>query len=178
VFEWGGSYTLSAGLSGVEEADCLLLVGVSPTQDLPLLNARLRSSFLRDNSEMASMGSTITSGFPVPSVGLGLVEFKEFIQGQHPFSVVWAQAENPKLVLSSSLFEEFGDDLNTLLDLFGSVSGFSGSVNVLNLNASSVGALELGRSGSQGMAEYNALVLVGLDASEDLNSESLLLLQK
>jgi hypothetical protein len=108
----------------LEESDCLLLVGTDVKQELPLLNARLRSSFLRDQTSMAHLGSTADSGFPVPSAGLGMSDFEKFVSGQHDFCKVWASSDNPKLVLSSSLFENSrNEDLSELLDLFSNLLG-------------------------------------------------------
>ena len=144
--DWGGSYLLQSGLSGLEESDCLLLVGVNPKKEVPLLNARLRSSFLRDQVVLAQMGSTSDSGFPISTTGLGIEDFQSFVEGRHSFCKEWANAQNPKLVLSASLFEgSSSDTLGSLLDLFTQLTGSDSSINILNLHASSVGSSDLGR---------------------------------
>lgn len=79
----GGSYTLNGSLADIENSDCILLVGNDLKQELPLLNARLRSSFLRDNSTIITISSNSDSGFPVASLGLGVDEFTSFIEGRH-----------------------------------------------------------------------------------------------
>jgi NADH dehydrogenase/NADH:ubiquinone oxidoreductase subunit G len=117
--DWDGLSSLNAGLGGIEESDCLLLVGVDLKQELPLLNARLRSSFLRDQTSMAHLGRTSDSGFPVPSAGLGIRDFEQFVKGKHSFCQSWASAKNPKILLSSSLFESSeSDNLRSLLTSF------------------------------------------------------------
>ena len=57
-----------------ESSDLVVLVGVNLKQELPLLNSRLRSSFLRDNSKVLCVGSSSESGFPTRSLGLGVEE--------------------------------------------------------------------------------------------------------
>jgi NADH dehydrogenase/NADH:ubiquinone oxidoreductase subunit G len=124
--DWGGSFSMHSGLNGIENSDCLLLVGTSPKTELPLLNARLRSSFLRDNTKIASIGSSIESGFPIPTGGLSLDAFESFLLGSHPFSKEFAQAKNPTIILSSSLFESSNDIyISELLEQFSIISSFS-----------------------------------------------------
>ena len=135
-------------MESLEFSDCILLVGLDLKQELPLLNARLRSSFLRDNSTIASIGSTPDSGFPTPSLGLGIDELVSFIEGRHRLCSLFATAINPKLVISSELFGTGdGVPLLSLLDTLSkkAPTGVSESVSILNINASSVGSCELGR---------------------------------
>jgi len=136
-------------LDSLESSDCILLVGVDLKQELPLLNARLRSSFLRDNSSISSIGANSDSGFPTPSLGLGIDELESFIEGRHPLCSLFAQADNPKLVISSKLFDgSNGAILSSMLDMLSKTApkNISKGVSILNLNASSVGSCELGQS--------------------------------
>ena len=41
------SWLFNSTLMGVEEADAILLVGVNPRKEAPVLNARLRQAWLR-----------------------------------------------------------------------------------------------------------------------------------
>jgi hypothetical protein len=105
---------------------------------------------LRDHTSLATIGATSDAGFPVPSVGLGFTDFESFIMGQHPLCSTFAKAKKPNIVLSSSLFDtSFKERTHALLDIFQKVSPFlAKSINVINLNASSVGAFNSGRLSS------------------------------
>ena len=74
-------------------------------------------------------------GFPVSSAGLNLSDFKSFIQGNHTFCKEWSKAQNPKVVLSSTLFE--GSQGFEVLELLKDFSSYFGNgdnpVNILNL---------------------------------------------
>ena len=95
----------------------MVLVGVNLKQELPLLNSRLRSSFLRDNSKVACIGSSSDGGFPIASLGLGLEDLESFVEGRHAFCSLFAKAGSPKLVLSSELFDKTGGlCVSSLLD--------------------------------------------------------------
>ena len=46
-------------LTGVEEADLVLLVGTNPRFEAPLLNSRIRKSYLHNNLEIAVIGPEV-----------------------------------------------------------------------------------------------------------------------
>lgn len=46
-------------LLGVEEADLLLLIGTNPRYEAPLLNARVRKSFLHNELNVALIGPKV-----------------------------------------------------------------------------------------------------------------------
>tara|TARA_B110000208_G_scaffold188296_1_gene247710 strand:- start:1627 stop:2166 length:540 start_codon:yes stop_codon:yes gene_type:complete len=159
----------------LEGADCILLVGVDLKTELPLLNARLRSSFLRDDCSIRSVSLNCQVGYPVQTIGLGLADFQKVIQGRHAFCSSLIKATNPKIIISSSVFcsDSFGSDFfKKELDCLTKVSPiFSTALNILNLNASSVGALEIGRSRTlTQFKKFSNLILVGVDP-EDLSSD-------
>jgi hypothetical protein len=124
---------------------------------------------------MASIGSTSDAGFPVPSIGLGLDEFKSFVYGQHTFCQTFAKANSPKVILSASLFNKgVNSELNSLIETFMAASQCSNALNVINLNASSVGSLDYGCfTANKPATPFNVLILVGIDPKEDLSSDSL-----
>ena len=103
---------------------------------------------MRDNSSITTIGSASDSGFPTPSLGLGINELESFIEGRHRLCSSFATAVNPKLVISSELFGTTnGPSLSSLLDTLSkkAPTTISKSVSILNLNSLSVGSCEFGR---------------------------------
>jgi len=154
------------------------LVGLNLKQELPLFNARLRSSFLRDQSNISNIGSTSYSGFPISTLGLGINELEAFIEGRHSLCASFAAATKPKLVFSSELFDSVqGLYFLSLLDLLSKKVPklVSKNISVVNLQAVSVGSCESGRSIYSGSksSKFKTLVFIDVDPSEDLSTDAL-----
>jgi len=161
-------------LPSLEDSDCILFVGVDLKKELPLLNSRFRSSFLRDKTVFATMGSTTDSGFPMSSAGLSLDDFSLFVGGNHPFCASFAQAKTPKIILSSSLFEQAQSGIIKSILSQLSLANHLDSINVLNLHASSVGCNDSGRFNKfVAKQTYSTLFFIGVDPFEDLSFDSL-----
>jgi len=112
-------------------------------KELPLFNARLRSSFLKDNSTISSIGCNSDNGFPVPSLGLGIQEFESFIEGRHPICSLVSKSSNAKVVLSSEIFSSSDSAfVSYLLALFNKKvpHDIANGVSIININSSSVGS--------------------------------------
>lgn len=85
----GSKYLFNTSFSDFENADCILFLGTDMKRELPLVNARLRSSFLRDKAAFACVGASADfNNFPVASLGIGLDTFEDFISGRHSFCKV------------------------------------------------------------------------------------------
>jgi NADH-quinone oxidoreductase subunit G len=54
-----GDYLFNSGLSGIETADVVLLVGCNPRQEAPLLNVRLRKKAARGQSRVFGIGEPV-----------------------------------------------------------------------------------------------------------------------
>lgn len=169
------SFLFNTKLSGTDAVDCFFFVGTNLKQELPLLNARLRSAFLRDSAEFVHVGqSQEFDSFPVKSLGITFSDLKSFFQGKHLFCKEWSKCSNPKLVFSSTAFFEISSNKK----LFGDFQSFLqvskkpfSFQDVLFFDASSVGfCMLLGSSRKPSLPKGSkiSLVFVGLDPKEDL----------
>ena len=53
-----------AGCPGIEEADLVLLVGANPRYEAPLLNARIRKSWINNDLQVAVVGPQLELNYP------------------------------------------------------------------------------------------------------------------
>ncbi|PIK41596.1 putative NADH-ubiquinone oxidoreductase 75 kDa subunit, mitochondrial isoform X2 [Apostichopus japonicus] len=133
------NYLLNTSISGVEEADLVLLVGTNPRFEAPLFNARLRKNWIH-KTDLESM-----------HLGDSVDILQELASGKHPFSQKLSSAKRPMVVVGSgALQREDGAAIHSALTSIsqklraGSDSSDWKVLNVLHRVASQVAALDLG----------------------------------
>jgi len=86
-----GGYILNEGLSGVEKADRLLLIGADPRREAAVFGARIRKRWLEGNFKVGVVGEIGDQTYPTELVSLESAA--EFLQGaSRPIVIVGAGA--------------------------------------------------------------------------------------
>jgi NADH-quinone oxidoreductase subunit G len=149
-------YLFNTTFQGVEAADALLLIGTNPRWEAPVLNARIRKSWLNGNLKIANVGAPYALTYPVQQLGAGASVLEEIAEGTHGFADVLKNAKRPMLILGQgALARADGAAILKLATRIASASGMIGPAgtaaeggwngfNVLHTAASRVGALDLG----------------------------------
>jgi len=152
-------YRFNSTILGLESADLVLLVGTPLASEAPLLQTRLRKSFLHGEMDVFSLGMASDLTFPIAQVGLTPATLVEIAEGRHPLCARLANAERPAMVVSSQIYER--QDGEALMGLVETIAAKSGNfrqfdkesgelvwngVNTLHHSANDVGLLELGRT--------------------------------
>lgn len=144
-------YLMNSRIRGIEDADLLLLVGINPRYESPVLNARIRKAVNKNNLVVGLIGSPYDLTYDYNHIGSGTRSLIELIQGKHPFCSKIAKAKYPMILVGSSILkqedgEEIYKSINKLC-LEGSFykkedkwNGF----NILHNDISTIGALEVG----------------------------------
>lgn len=57
------NYLLNSRISGIEEADCLLLIGTNPRFEAPVLNARIRKAWINNDLHVANIGPKLNLNY-------------------------------------------------------------------------------------------------------------------
>ena len=138
-----GSYLFNSGLSAIEEADALLIIGSNPRLEAPVLNARIRKRWLRGGFEAALIGRPADFTYPVRHLatspeGLAAAAMQFFAGKQKPMIIIGGAA------LTRT-------DGAAILSAAANVATASGVIkdgwncfNVLHTAASRVGGLDIG----------------------------------
>lgn len=169
------NYLLNSRISGVEEADLLLLIGTNPRYEAPLFNARIRKSWLQNDLQVAVVGSAVDLTYSYDHLGDSPQIIKDIASGKHPFSKVLSQAKKPMVVVgSSALQRKDGAAIHAAVSSIAqnarSTSGAPEEWKVLNILhrvASQVAALDLGYKPGVDAIRKNppkVLLLLGADA--------------
>jgi NADH-quinone oxidoreductase subunit G len=142
------SYLFNTTIAGVEQADACLLIGTNPRWEAPIINARLRKSWLASGLKTASVGAPFEPTFPVEQLGDSPETLKAIADGSHPFAKILEAAEHPMLILGSGVFTR--DDAKgvealarTIAEKYGLIKDEWNGYNVLHRAASRVGGLDI-----------------------------------
>jgi len=150
------SYLFNTTIAGVEAADAILLVGCNPRWEAPVLNARIRKTWLGGALKVANIGPTVDLTYPVEQLGAGVDALEAIADGSHAFAKVLKDAKRPMIILGSGAVARA--DGAALLKLAAKIASDTGMIgpagsaaeggwngfNVLHTAASRVGALDLG----------------------------------
>jgi NADH-quinone oxidoreductase subunit G len=164
------SYLFNTTIAGVEAADAILLVGASPRWEAPVLNARIRKTWLAGNVQIAGIGVTMDQTYPVANLGDGIGVLEQIANGGHDFAKVLRDAKRPMIVLGAStvarrdgaailrLAAKIAADTGMIGPAGSAAEGGWNGFNVLHTAASRVAALDLGFVPGEGGRDVAAIV--------------------
>ena len=114
------SYLFNTSLARADEADAILLVGVNPRTEAPLLNARLRRAAVGAGAPVAVVGPKADLTYPSQHLGADAAVLKALAKGKHDFAAVLAKAKKPLVIVGSSVLAR--PDREALLAALGELS--------------------------------------------------------
>ena len=143
------SYIFNTRVAGIDEADAVLIVGSNPRLESPVLNARIRSRFLKGGLQIGLIGGAIDLTYPYQHLGDEPQLLEQFIAGKNKFSKVLKKAKNPMIILGSgAINREDGAQIlhnaRKIAETTGMIADNWNGFNVLQSAASRVGGLDIG----------------------------------
>ncbi|MDY0028601.1 MAG: NADH-quinone oxidoreductase subunit NuoG [Pseudobdellovibrionaceae bacterium] len=138
-------YVMNSGIAGIDEADAVLLVGTNPRHEAPLVNARIRKSWLAKRTKVGVIGEQKDLTYPCVYIGVG----PDALAQPHSFFDVLKSAKKPMIIVGQGAFlRPDGEAVHAALYDFATKMGVVkegwNGFNVLQIHASRVGALDLG----------------------------------
>ena len=76
------TYLFNTTIAGVEAADAILLVGANPRWEAPVLNARIRKTWLAGPLKVANIGPAVDLTYPVEQLGTDIAVLDSHRQWQ------------------------------------------------------------------------------------------------
>jgi NADH-quinone oxidoreductase subunit G len=171
-----GSYCLNTPLAQMEHADVCLLVAANPRTEAPLLNARLRKGMLHQGLKVGVLGDAVDLTYDYDHLGEDLAALNTLETLDHPFIQALQAAQKPLICVSGAI--EHHDQaraiyhqVRRLAEMFKGTEPAWQSFNYLPLEASRVGALDLGLQTLDGQTlqqklqagEIDVLINLGCD---------------
>jgi NADH-quinone oxidoreductase subunit G len=149
------SWLFNTTIAGGENADAILLIGTNPRWEAPVLNARIRKTWINSAVKIANVGASYDLTYPVEQLG-SLDVLSAIADGSHAFAKVLKDAKRPMVIVGSGAMAR-GDGA-AILHLAAKIAGDTGMIgpagtpaeggwvgfNVLHTAASRVAALDLG----------------------------------
>ena len=149
------SYLFNTSIAGVEAADALLIIGANLRWEAPVLNARIRKTWLASAIKIANVGVAYDLTYPVQQLGETAAVLEQIASGAHPFAKVLKDAKRPMLIVGPGVVAR--PDGAALLKLAAKIAGDTGMIgpagkpseggwngfNVLHTAASRVAGLDL-----------------------------------
>lgn len=177
------SWLFNSGLQGIENADAVLLIGVNPRVEAPLLNARLRKAWLKGGLEVGVIGEQVDLTYGYAYLGAGSKTLAKPPKSAMDFLT---KAERPAIVVGAGALR--GETGPAALNAIGALAKKVGVItegwngfNVLHSAAARVGGLDMGFvPGDGGLAvadmlkpgALDVLVLLGADEVDPTGSDA------
>ncbi|MDG5494502.1 NADH-quinone oxidoreductase subunit NuoG [Niveispirillum sp. BGYR6] len=164
-------YIFNTGIAGIENADVVLLIGSNPRWEAPLVNARIRKTYLTGKlKKVAVVGQNFDLTYPTEFLGNSGSVLSALADGSHPFVETLKAAKNPLIILGAGALRR-GDGLavqaaaRAIAENVGAVREDWNGFNVLHLAAGRVGALDAGFLPGNGGRDL-AGILAGAQSGE------------
>jgi NADH-quinone oxidoreductase subunit G len=143
------SYLFNSTINGIEESDLIFLIGTNPRYEATILNARIRKSYLNNNTKIISLNDLGDLTYPYESLDGKTKTLKEIFNGNHEISKKIISANNPMIIIGESLLnlgssQYFFNSIKNFLTQNKKISEEWNSFNILSCDASTVGNYDLG----------------------------------
>jgi NADH-quinone oxidoreductase subunit G len=174
------TYLFNAGITGIEDADALLLVGSNPRHEAAVLNARIRKRWRKGSFPVGLVGERADLTYSYEYLGAGPQTLADIAAGQHEFSAALKRAQHPLVIVGmGALARPDGFAISALAAQIATGCGAQdwNGYCVLHTAAARVGALDLGFIPGEGgndaraMARANALDVLFLLGADEIEIE-------
>ena len=143
------NYLFNTTINGIEESDFILLIGTNPRYEATILNARIRKSYLKNNTKIISINDLGDLTYPYESLDGQTQSIKDIFEGNNDISKQIKEAKNPSIIIGESLLKSNSVEylLNTIKEFLtknNKITNDWNSFNILSCDASTVGNYDLG----------------------------------
>ncbi len=92
-------YLFNSTIAGIEQADAIVMVGVNPRCEAPLVNSRIRKRYLEGELKLFSVGESYDLTYPVEHLGSDPSVLRDMMTGKHDICDVLEQADYPMVIM-------------------------------------------------------------------------------
>ncbi|CAG5116018.1 unnamed protein product [Candidula unifasciata] len=149
--DFRSNYILNSTIPGIEECDVLLLIATNPRLEAPLVNARIRKTWLHTDMCIFVVGAPVDLSYDYQYLGDSFAVLEDINKGVHPMAKALKLANKPMIILGSAGMQRL--DSGPIYDIVRNIAEDAEChcahenwqvFNFLHQSASQVGALDLG----------------------------------
>ena len=142
------NYIFNVGLNGIEDSDLIVLIGTNPRYEATILNLKIRKSYLKNKTDIYSLGDLGDLTYPYKIVDTNTETIKNIVENKNDLSNKIINAKKPLIIIGQSalkiksskyIFEE----LKKFLRKNNKINNEWNSLNIVSNNASTVGSFDL-----------------------------------
>ena len=143
------NYLFNSKIKGIEESDLILIIGANPRFQSTILNARIRKSYINNNTKIISLNDVGDLTYPYQSLDGKIKTILNIFEGNDNISKEILNKKKPLIILGESFFELISSrEIFTLIKNFFKINNKItkdwNPINILSVDASTVGNLDLG----------------------------------
>lgn len=163
------NYLLNSRIQGIEDADSILLVGVNPRTEAPVLNARILKA-TRKGTKVYVLGAGSDLTYEYKHLGSSPEVLQQITDGSHPVCTELKNSKMPMVIVGRDVFVR--EDASSIMDslkklsignnVVNTTNGWNG-FNVLHRNQGEINALELGMDLKKKIDNPKVIFLLGCD---------------
>jgi len=154
------AYLFNTTIMGVEEADAILLVGTNPRLEAPLVNTRIRKTWIEGNLNIGVIGEAADLTYDYDHIGNSPDEIAKLSKSNKGFAKVLKSAKNPLIIIGAGALAR--QDGAQILRACGELAKSFGidrqGWNVLHSAASRVAGLDIGFVPGEGGSDMDGIV--------------------
>jgi len=159
------NYLFNTSIEGLEDSDLILLVGSNPRYEATIINARIRKTWLHNETDVAVIGPTdLNLTYDHEALGEDISIIDDLIAGKHAFSDRLKNASNPVVILGSNAVQDSENGAAVLNKVQALCKQYNAAYNFLHNNASQVAALDLGYTAQNSDKLENCKLVFNLGA--------------
>jgi NADH-quinone oxidoreductase subunit G len=158
-----GDYLFNSGITGIDQADVMLLVGTNPRVEASLINARIRKRWLSGNLKIYLVGEEAELTYPYEYLGNQPELLPKIASGKHALSEILKAAAHPMIVVGTAAIgrkdgEAVYNACKSIAQNCNMVRDDWNGFNVLHHAAARVGALDVGFVPSAGGRDMAGII--------------------
>jgi len=142
------NYLFNSTINGIEDSDLIFLIGSNPRFEATILNARIRKSFVSNNTKIISLNDVGDLTYPYKYLDGQTKTLVEIFEGQNNISREIMNSKKPLIILGESFFKT--ESANFMFNLIkkylndnDKISNEWNPINSLSCDAATVGSLDL-----------------------------------
>ena len=142
------NYVFNSKISGIENADLIVLIGANPRYEATILNSRIRKTYINNNTKVYSLGDIGDITYPYTTLENSTKTIQDIINDKHELSKFIKEAKNPIIIIGQSILKlnsskYIFEELKKYLIKNNKINNDWNSLNILSNHASTVGSYDL-----------------------------------